>query len=108
LIEPFCFISDSVKLGNDVILAPHCVLAAARHNFSDLSKPINKQGSKTLPIEIGNNAWLGAHVVVIGPSKIGSDSIIGAGAIIKGEIPEKSIVRTEPKMNIEKRRSLAK
>jgi len=103
LIQPFCFINDQVKIGNDAILAPHVVITAARHNFKD-QIPINKQGSSTRPIEIGNNVWIGAHAIIIGPCKIGADSIIGAGAIIKQDIPEKSIARTELKLKIEKRR----
>ena len=104
LVQPFAFVSDSVKIGSNCIFSPHCVIVAATHNFDSLEKPILKQGSKTLPIEIGSNVWIGAHAIILGPSKIGSDSIIGAGTFIKGEIPEKSIVKGERKITIVKRK----
>lgn len=99
----FCFISDQVTLGNNVILAPFCALIAGKHNFSSLEIPINKQGSASLPIEIGANVWLGIQSIIIGPSKIGANSIIGAGTIVKGDIPENSIVRGERKFSVSKR-----
>ncbi|MDD5148230.1 MAG: hypothetical protein PHH08_02080 [Candidatus ainarchaeum sp.] len=104
LVQPFAFVSDQVKIGEKSILAPHSVVVAARHNFGSISLPVLEQGSKTLPIEIGSNVWIGTHAIILGPSKIGSDSIIGAGAFVKGNIPEKSVVRGERKITIEKRR----
>ncbi|MDD5163776.1 MAG: acyltransferase [Candidatus ainarchaeum sp.] len=104
LVQPFSFVSDNAKIGSNVILSPHSVVVAATHNFDSIETPILKQGSDTLPIEIGDNVWIGTHAIILGPSKIGSDSIIGAGTIVKGDIPEKSIVKGERKLTIIKRR----
>jgi acetyltransferase-like isoleucine patch superfamily enzyme len=103
LIQSFSFVSDNAKIGNNVILAPHSVIIAATHNFDSIEIPILKQGSETLPIEICDNVWIGTHAIILGPSKIGSDSIIGAGTFVKGDIPEKSIVKGERKLTITKR-----
>ncbi|HLD58175.1 MAG TPA: DapH/DapD/GlmU-related protein [archaeon] len=101
-IGSFCFISDQIKFGNNVILGPYCSIIAGRHNFKQRDVPINMQGSSSLPIEIGSNVWLGAHVIIIGPSKIGSNSIIGAGVIFKGNVPESSLVKSERKNTVSK------
>ncbi len=102
-IGAFCFIADQVKFGKDIVIGPGCAIIAAKHGFSSKDTPINRQGSDTLPIEIGSNVWIGAHAIILGPSKIGSDSIIGAGTIVKGDIPAKSIVKGERKLTIAKR-----
>lgn len=104
LVQPFVFVSDSAKIGDNCILSPHCVIVAATHNFDSIETPVLKQGSKTLPVEIGSNVWIGTHAIILGPSKIGSDSIIGAGTFVKGKIPGKSIVKGERKITIIKRK----
>ena len=47
-------------------------------------------------IEIGDHVWLGTRVLVLKGSKIGSGSIIAAGSIVAGEIPENSLAMGIP------------
>ena len=42
--------------------------------------------SQNEAIEIGEDVWIGAQVIILPGSKIGSGSIIGAGSIVKGVI----------------------
>lgn len=44
-------------------------------------------------IEIGDNVWICAGSIILGGVKIGNGTIIGAGAIISSDIPEKTYVR---------------
>jgi serine O-acetyltransferase len=37
---------------------------------------------------IGDRVWIGAHTVIVGPHRIGSDVTVGAGTVIQGDIPE--------------------
>lgn len=74
-------IGDRTQIGNNVVMVDH---DHANHRKWD--------EYKTEPIVIGNNVWIGANSVILRGSKIGDNSIIGAGCIIKGEIPENSKV----------------
>lgn len=51
---------------------------------------------KSLPIEIGDNVWIGGGVTIIGGVKIGQNSIIGAGSVVTKNIPDGVIVAGNP------------
>ena len=46
-------------------------------------------------ILIGNHVWVGLRSIILG-CRIGNNSIIGAGAVIKGDIPESCVVVGNP------------
>lgn len=48
------------------------------------------------PINIGENVWIGSRVIVLPGTKIGNNSIVGAGAVIKGEFPENVVIAGNP------------
>lgn len=48
------------------------------------------------PIEIGNNVWIGVNAIVLKGSKIGDNSIVSAGTVVKGEYPANSIIMGNP------------
>ena len=54
-----------------------------------------KSGIKKLPV-IGNNVLIGAGAIIIGDVKIGDNSIIGAGAIVTKNIPDNSVAVGNP------------
>lgn len=47
-------------------------------------------------ISIGSNVWIGENVCVLPGAKIGNNTIIGAGSIVKSKIPANSIVVGSP------------
>ena len=51
----------------------------------------DKEENTHAPVEIGNDVWIAANVTVLKGSKIKDGAIIGAKALVKGEIPENSI-----------------
>lgn len=46
----------------------------------------------TMPIEVGNDVYIGTDVLILPGVKIGSKVIIGAGSIISRNIPDNSVV----------------
>jgi acetyltransferase-like isoleucine patch superfamily enzyme len=47
---------------------------------------INQQPLVSAPVQIGRDAWLGAHVCVLKGVTIGDGAIIGAGAIVTKDV----------------------
>lgn len=45
---------------------------------------------------IGPGCWIGANAIIIGSRKIGTNSIIAAGAVVNMDVPENSIVAGVP------------
>ena len=41
---------------------------------------------------IGKNVWIGANTVILKGTRIGDNSVIAAGSVIKGEIPEHTLI----------------
>jgi acetyltransferase-like isoleucine patch superfamily enzyme len=80
-----------IRIGDNVIIGPNCVLRAADHIYSDITKAIKFQGHRGGHIIIEDNCWLGANVVVLKDVTIGKGSIIGAGAVVTRDIPPNSI-----------------
>ena len=49
------------------------------------------------PLEICNDVWIGARVIVVpGCKRIGAHSIIGAGAVVTKDVPGYAIVGGNP------------
>lgn len=46
-------------------------------------------------VNIGENVWIGANVVILRGTNIGNNSVIAAGSIINGNIPANKIVYQE-------------
>jgi acetyltransferase-like isoleucine patch superfamily enzyme len=44
------------------------------------------------PVEIGDRGWIGARAMILKGVKIGSDSVIGAGAIVTTSVPPRGVV----------------
>lgn len=48
------------------------------------------------PVAIGGNVWIGAGSIVLPGSRIGDHAVIGAGSIVTGEIPSRSLAVGAP------------
>ncbi|NNH21898.1 acyltransferase [Pseudokineococcus marinus] len=51
---------------------------------------------RTSPVIIGDDVWVGANVVVLRGSRIGSGSVVAAGAVVRGEVPDGVLVAGVP------------
>jgi serine acetyltransferase len=45
---------------------------------------------------VGDNVFFGVECIVLPNSRIGSNCIIGAGTLVRGEIPDNSVVMGNP------------
>ena len=53
---------------------------------------------------IGARVWVCANVVILRGTRIGNDCVIGAGNVVKGNIPDGSLVTGPRELHIEKLR----
>ena len=95
-----------IRLGKYCFLAGNCYLVAGgNHAFSDLTKPIMFQPSLSKGgIRIGDDVWLGAGAIVLDGVSIGSGSIVGAGSVVTGPLPEYAFARGARMLKIQDRR----
>ena len=52
--------------------------------------------SKTSPVSIGNNVWIGSKVMILKGVTIGDHCVIAAGSIVTKSIPERSLAGGSP------------
>ena len=79
-----------------ILIAAYTYLVGGDHLYDRVDIPVLEQGRTAQGIDVGDARWLGAHVVVTDGSRIGRDAIIGAGAVVVGEIPEFAIAAGIP------------
>ena len=86
-----------VEIGSHCMLANGCFVTDANHRFDDPDTPVPWQGFDTKgPTRIGDNVWLGAHVVVTSGVTIGERCVIGANSVVTQDIPPFSIAAGVP------------
>jgi galactoside O-acetyltransferase len=83
--------AGEILIGNDVLIGPNTVLRAADHEFADPIKPIRLQGYRRGRIEIGDNVWLAANVVVTANVRIGDGAVVGAGSVVTRDLPPMTV-----------------
>lgn len=85
-------IIGEITLGNYVVTGQYCMFSGMNHNYQDIEKPMDEQGSYPLPIIIEECVSIGAHVIVLPGVTIGAHSYIGAGSVVTKSVPPYSIV----------------
>jgi len=85
-----------LKIGSFVMIGPNCNILTANHGFSDHTKPMMFQKAVLGRIEIEDDVWLGANVVILPNVKIGRGAIIGANAVVTEDVPAYAVVGGVP------------
>lgn len=85
-----------VSIGYATILADWIYICDFDHVISDTSGPIKDQGIVNAPVHIGADCWLGTKVSVLRGTHIGPGCVLGAHAVVRGEIPAISTVAGIP------------
>ena len=98
------FSAARVRLGKNALVAAYVYLVGGDHLYDRVDTPVLQQGRTARGIEVDDNVWLGAHVVVSDGSRVGRDAIIGAGAVVIGDVPPFHIAAGVPAKIIRDRR----
>jgi len=104
-VNPYVSLHGKVTIGDGVRIASLATIVGANHVFSDPNKPIYQQPVTFKGITIGDDVWIGANVVVLDGVKIGSHSVVAAGAIVTKNVPEYAIVGGNPARFLKDRRA---
>ncbi len=112
-LEDFCNLSANcsllseteIRLGKYCFLAGNCYLVAGgNHSIDDISKPIMFQPSFSKGgIQIAEDVWLAAGVVVLDGIKLGKGCVVGAGSVVTRSFPEYTVALGVPATKIKSR-----
>ena len=81
-----------ITLGDDVFIGPGVQLITENHP----EQPQNRRNVYARPISIGRKVWIGAGAIILPGVTIGENSIVGAGAVVKKDVPANVIVAGVP------------
>ena len=88
---------QNILIGDDVIFGPGVTIYDHDHIFSDSGiEPGFRHGS----VIIEKGCWIAANVTILRNTHIGEGCVIGAGAVVKGDIPPHSLVTSDRKLDI--------
>jgi len=91
------WIHESVTIGDNVKIGA-CVLITDTdaHPLDYLARRTSNEGTKSAPIEIEDDVWVGAHSIILKGVTIGARSIIGAGSVVTKSIPADCVAAGNP------------
>lgn len=95
MINSGCIFLDQalITIGDDTLLGPQVRLCTTTH---DLNPRVRHSNTRSLPIVIGANAWIGAGVVVLPGVTIGDNSVVGANSVVTADIPANAVYAGAP------------
>jgi acetyltransferase-like isoleucine patch superfamily enzyme len=93
-----------LTIGNDVRIAPNVMILTTDHEYEDANTLIRNQGFKQAPIEIGNDVWLGANIVILKGVSIADGVVVGANSTVTDDIQPYSIAVGSPCKVVGKRK----
>lgn len=85
-----------VEIGAACIVADWVYVTDFDHRTADVHVPIKDQGIVKTPVRIGPDCWIGTKVSVLRGTRVGRGSVLGAHAVVRGEIPEYSVAVGAP------------
>lgn len=82
-----------IELGDGAYLAE---LVSVRDHDHAVGVPPSRGAVEVAPVSIGSDSWLGAKVTVLRGARIGADSVVGANAVVSGEVPPRTLAAGIP------------
>ena len=99
-----CYLQGTVNIGNYVMMGPECMFYTINHCTTRTDIPMCQQGTRVeKAINIADDVWIGARVIVLPGVRIGKGSIIGAGTIVTKDVPDFSVFCGNPGEVVKKR-----
>ncbi|HXR02069.1 MAG TPA: sugar O-acetyltransferase [Pseudomonas sp.] len=95
LINSGCIFLDqaAITIGDGALLGPQVRLCTTTH---DLDPEKRHSHTRSMPITIGANAWIGAGAVVLPGVTIGENSVIGANSVVTADVPANAVYAGTP------------
>jgi len=84
--------NNKIRIGKNGLIAPYVQIYTASHPLKASERIIETSDStryltKTKPVTIGDNVWVGGNSVIFPGVTIGDNVTIGAGSVVTKDIP---------------------
>ena len=85
-----------IDIGDDVFTGMNVYITDQNHGYEELNIPIGIQSPNDDPVVIGSGSWIGSGAVILPGARIGRQCVIGANSVVRGEVPDFSVVAGVP------------
>ncbi|HJW89041.1 MAG TPA: acyltransferase [Anaerolineales bacterium] len=85
-----------IQIGNSIDIGSSCHFSGGSYDYSDPQVLPSARRKATQGITIQDLCWIGVGVIVLDGVTIGTKSIVGAGAVVTGDIPANSVAAGVP------------
>ncbi|OFV87653.1 MAG: hypothetical protein A2V74_10780 [Acidobacteria bacterium RBG_16_70_10] len=82
------FSGSRVSVGRYGLFAAYTYLVGGGHEFERAGLAVLEQPRSSRGIALGDNVWLGTGAKVLDGVRIGSDVVVGAGAVVTSDLPD--------------------
>ncbi|HET6151503.1 MAG TPA: acyltransferase [Marmoricola sp.] len=86
----------SITIGDDVWFGQSVFVSDSGHGYQDPETPIGVQLDHFHPVSIGSGSWIGHGAIILPGATIGRNVVVGAGSVVRGEVPDHTIVAGVP------------
>lgn len=89
-----------ISIGHDAVLSSGVKVLC--HDYSltrallAAEEPITHEVAMLRPVSVGANSFVGKHAILMPGCELGRNCIVGAGSVVRGRIPDNSILMGNP------------
>lgn len=95
-INAYSVVRGMISMGRAVRIGAHTSVLGFNHTVTDVDVEVFRQPITQKGITIGDDVWIGSHVVVLDGVDIGSRAVVAAGAVVTKNVPAGAVVGGNP------------
>lgn len=95
-VNPYATLRGKVKAGHGVRIGAYACLVGFNHGYESIDVPIHEQPHTSKGIVLGDDIWIGSHVIVVDGITVGNHCILAGGAVVTQDVPDYAIVGGNP------------
>lgn len=95
-VNPYTVVRGDVVIGDATRIGAHTSILGFNHTMDDPDVEIRLQPLTSRGIRIGDDVWIGSHVVILDGITVGSRSVLAAGAVVTKDVPAGAVVGGNP------------
>jgi len=86
----------SIEIGDDVHTGPYVYITDQNHGYENPDEVVHTQWPHDVPVAIGRGSWLGTGVVILPGTTLGENTVVAAGAVVRGTFPDRCVIGGVP------------
>ncbi|NNN02552.1 MAG: acyltransferase [Acidimicrobiaceae bacterium] len=87
---------ERISIGDDVQTGPGVYVTDQNHSYDDPEIPIGLQVPRNSAVEVGAGSWIGAHAVLLPGTRLGRNTVVAAGAVVRGSFGDYTVLAGVP------------